>query len=546
MNQSYVITPDSDIYLLKCPLEIDSLNQLDFSTASAQHTYFNSLPKILMDDATYMRKDGRLYFEGSFDSLITYNYCMYRNTNYSNKWFYAFVTDMRFESNNSVSCNLTTDVFQTWMFDITVNSSFVERTHVSSNNDVAGNYTYPEGLETGEYICGTISSISLGSKWYVIGCTKDYTLSYTPHGNIYNGLYSGKTYFATNTSSGVDGIISKYSGDGYAEDIAEIFTVPYNLISAMIDQTAYDSNLGVYRLLQNVSIAQVGNDIITRPSSIDGYTPKNKKLLTYPYQYILVDNNAGNSAIYQYELFNNPSNCVLKVIGTLTPGTSMSLLPVAYTNSGANANDGGGVLSAPNMYSNALTLGKYPICNWTTDVYINWLTQNSVNMQYNLFKSTLTSAVSGTTEGATAGGVAGAIGGGLVGTTAGFLGSVWENDRARYEHQFAPSTSQGNANAGDIVTSSFANRPSVYKMNIKSEYAHIIDDYFTMFGYKINRVTTINTKNRSNWNYIKTIDVNITGNIPQEDMQRIKSLYNNGFTIWHTTTHFLDYSQTNA
>ena len=44
----------------------------------------------------------------------------------------------------------------------------------------------------------------------------------------------------------------------------------------------------------------------------------------------------------------------------------------------------------------------------------------------------------------------------------------------------------------------------------------------------------------------KTIDVNITGNIPTQDMQELKALYNNGFTIWHTTTYFMDYSQTNA
>ena len=44
---------------------------------------------------------------------VIYRHNERKNTNYSNKWFYAFVSDIRFESNNSCSCDLITDVFQT-------------------------------------------------------------------------------------------------------------------------------------------------------------------------------------------------------------------------------------------------------------------------------------------------------------------------------------------------------------------------------------------------------------------------------------------------
>ena len=294
-------------------------------------------------------------------------------------------------------------------------------------------------------------SISLGSRYYVIGVTKRYDSSWAVAGGIYNGIYSGKTYYASSTSSGVDALIDAYSS-GHAEDIAELFIVPQNLIKYGLDNGTVDSTLGITRLAQSYSVEQVANDTIARPTTIDGYTPKNKKLLTYPYIYLMIDNNAGNSAIYRYEFFNNPSACVVKVIGALTPGTSMSLLPVAYTNSGANASDLSGNLSAPNMYSNAITLGKYPICNWTTDVYTNWLTQNSVNMKYNVLKSTVAGTVNGATSGGVAGGPAGAVAGGITGMTTGAIGSIWENERERYEHQFTPNTSEGNANAGDVIT----------------------------------------------------------------------------------------------
>lgn len=82
-------------------------------------------------------------------------------------------------------------------------------------------------------------------------------------------------------------------------------------------------------------------------------------------------------------------------------------------------------------------------------------------------------------------------------------------------------------------------------MSIKAEFAKIIDDYFSMFGYKTNKVKVPNLIGRQNWNYVKTIDCNIIGNFPQEDLQEIKDMFNNGLTIWHNTSTFLDYSQNN-
>ena len=82
-------------------------------------------------------------------------------------------------------------------------------------------------------------------------------------------------------------------------------------------------------------------------------------------------------------------------------------------------------------------------------------------------------------------------------------------------------------------------------MSIKAEYAKIIDKYFSMYGYKVNDLKLPNISGRSNWNYVKTIGCNILGDIPQEDMEKIKSIFNNGVTFWHNPNTFLDYSQSN-
>lgn len=86
---------------------------------------------------------------------------------------------------------------------------------------------------------------------------------------------------------------------------------------------------------------------------------------------------------------------------------------------------------------------------------------------------------------------------------------------------------------------------SFYKMSIKQEYAKIIDDFFSMFGYKVNEVKIPNVTGRQNWNYVKTVDANILGDIPQEDMQKLKDIFNSGVTFWHNPNTFLDYSQSN-
>ena len=78
------------------------------------------------------------------------------------------------------------------------------------------------------------------------------------------------------------------------------------------------------------------------------------------------------------------------------------------------------------------------------------------------------------------------------------------------------------------------------------ENIKMIDDYFSMYGYKVNRLGTPHIHVRSKWDYLKTINGNLEGNIPEVDMKKLIMMINNGCTFWHDTSHFLDYSQTNS
>ena len=50
--------PNSEIYLLKTPIELDNNNQITFADATAQYNYFSGCTKINISDATFQRKDG--------------------------------------------------------------------------------------------------------------------------------------------------------------------------------------------------------------------------------------------------------------------------------------------------------------------------------------------------------------------------------------------------------------------------------------------------------------------------------------------------------
>lgn len=258
---------------------------------------------------------------------------------------------------------------------------------------------------------------------------------------------------------------------------------------------------------------------IGKAKTLNGYSPKNNKLLTYPYCFLNVSNNNGSIITYNYEDFSS-ENLNFLIKGVPVCGGSIKCVPLNYKSS----ND-----SYEEDYS--LLAGKYPTLSWSNDPYTNWLTQNAVNVGVG-FVSSGASIISSLVTGNPVGIVGGSI-------------SIANQIGEMYSHSVAPDTVKGNINGGDINVSSKKNTFIFKKMSIKKEYAKIIDDFFSMFGYKVNSVKLPNITGRKNWNYVKTNGANIEGNIPQEDLQTIKNMFDNGVTFWHNSTTFLDYSQNN-
>ncbi len=90
----------------------------------------------------------------------------------------------------------------------------------------------------------------------------------------------------------------------------------------------------------------------------------------------------------------------------------------------------------------------------------------------------------------------------------------------------------GNDLLFDLLT-----RNLTYKLvrkRITPQYYYRLYDYFYRYGYKANRFGIPNLRSRYYFNYIKTINIDIVGNINNEVKEKIKQIYNNGTTIWHS------------
>lgn len=532
------ITPQSTIKLCTTKLEKDYKHSLTWNTKQDQTNYFNNLAGYTAIDYTYVKKDNVIRVDKNIDELINYNYLIYTNIGFTTKTYYCFITNMEYLGENCTAITFETDVIQTYYFDIVYKKSFVEREHVS--NDTYGLHTIPEQLETGEYIdipnttSEEIAFTSIFAKYYL--CAAVTQVDFAVEKMIYGGIPSGLIYLIFKDITDFRHYLSNLAN---TDVIYAVFLIPEDMYPNLEFTDVGGANLT--SMPTSITSEILKNYTLTDTKKLDGnYTPRNNKLLCYPYRALVISNNAGTNVMYQYELFKSLSGAISNpsfiVRGVPSIGCSIKLLP-QYYNIGSDETD-------HSISNNAFSIecGKLPTCSWLNDPFTNWLTQNAVNLGLSLATDTIqlaTGVKSKTIElkhgsydvADTSGSVGGFLG------IANTLGTI-------YQHAMIPPSAQGGANMGDFNFSTGYSY-TFYKKSIKQEYAKIIDSYFDYYGYKVNEFKIPQFNSRENWNYIKLVESNIEGEIPQNYIVLIKQIFNNGITFWHNPTTMLDYTKTN-
>ena len=501
------------------------------------------------DNYSFLRPTGSIMAGFTYTQCLQANYIAFQNPDYSNKWFFAWIDDVIYKGDKNTEITFTVDAWSTWFDKWQKKTCFINRQHV--NDDTIGLHTIPENLDVGEVVQESITEdiaygnnlgywIAVASNWKIKDGSSGAELLESDKGTQYAGItvydntvFGTQLFFfhITKLSSFADlvSLLLRTNADGHIEDVQNIFILP----EVAIDQSKLQSHsakvisdentFSFYTMSYDMSPEKF-NTVINKITTFSDYTPKNNKCFVYPYNYLFVSNNQGSNNIYKYEDFNT-ENCVFENQFSIAIGGSGRIVPKNYKGMATNDDE-------------ALALGKYPTCAWSSDAFTNWLTQNGVNMAVSL----------GLTAGAIAGTIAtgGATAPALAGAVMSVAGNIGNTIGQFYQASLLPNINGGQAN-GDVIWACNRNMFSFRQMRVKTEYLKIIDDYFTRFGYAIKSLAMPNITGRMYWNYVEigaSEEIGY-GEVPSKYMEIINNACRKGVTIWHNHENVGNYNLNN-
>lgn len=501
------IQPNSTIKLYKnVPLDTTYEHTLWFDNVSAQNNYFHNNSAILLqtfDGQTYQRVvKGEMTLGVNAESIYTCNYLAFRNTAFGAKWFYAFVTSVEYVSNTASKLTFEIDVMQTYLFDVTLKECFVEREH--SAYDYVGSNIVTENIDIGPIICNAISKTGHFDS-YVAVIASAHSSNGSTTGGYKGGLFSGVNYIPC------------------LIDNPEQVQNALDYLKLLVDANKQDSVVSIFlmpsKFYPTDSHVSVQVNKVAKNTNLHGYTPKNKKLLTYPYNYLQVEC-GNNSANYRYEWFSTDT-CNFAMFGTISCNPQISLQPQGYN----------GVDSDSFNQNEQLVMDGFPQVAWSIDSFRAWLAQDASG-----------SAINGIASVASL--LTGALTGNIGMTTSGALGVAGNANSMLNALNRSPQASGTNSGTIDV-----ANRDKDFyfrQMQVTQEYARMIDEYFDKFGYATREVKKPNRNVRKQWTYTKTNGCIVVGNAPSDDVRRICEIYDKGITFWKNANNVGNYELDNS
>lgn len=538
------IQPNSDIYILHdVPLDPSYEHTIYFDfdpddpTAgiSAQTSYFISKAKSThkLSHQSYQRVNkGIIRVSIKAEDLYNCNYLMFRNTSFGSKWFYAFIKSVEYVNNAVSEITYDIDIMQTWHFDYTLGRNFVERAH--SLTDHIGENILKENLPTGDFMQKKLSlsycPFTPGQYRVVIA----YGTSKTSSGGLYDCIvdnqFCGVDYEVYSTPSLAYNRLVELNEQNKADAVVAVFQIPV-IFTASAPQSSFLATSPGGITIGRISSTGNTTELEDTFTTIGTYTPRNKKLFTSQFYGLAVVASDGDKHEYGFEFFSNPSMPSFTLEPTVTPTPYVTLSPRNYKGVDVNRTE-------------KAVCADFPLCAFATDAYRAWLAQNSGTTAIQLVSGVATAALGiglmATGAGAPAG--AGALAGAA--TLIGGATSTAQAINTLDKMQRIPDQQHGTAGSAHSYHYNVAGF-TIYKYRVTEEYAKVIDDYFTKFGYAVMSMQTPNRRARERWTYIKTIACDITGSIPGDDAKKICEIYDKGITFWANGNDVGHYEKSN-
>lgn len=496
-------------------------------TADDQTEFFISKAGRTLSAYTYLRREWSIKVNATMDEADRqgWNYLCFRNSP-TGKMFYYFINKYEYINDATIELFLEMDVLQTWYFEMNLLPSFVERETVAS--DKVGEHTIDEGLELGELVTRHHDTIDMGTSEMDILIMETIEGTY---GRKINGVYSGLQIKAISSEKygALNSYLSSLEASGTLDKVVAIWQYPSALVHSI--EAGYNQRIK----LEIVDGLRTGSTVVIDPSVVDydteGYnTIKNNKMYTFPFVSMYVTNNAGNSAVYRLERFISSDAMDSKnrwykpeftMFGAISPEAPVKIAPCHYEDVGE-------------MYDYGITSAPFPACAWDSDPYKIWLAQNQNTQKVALTDATIKAGagVVATLASALTGNIVGVVGGAGVG-----YGGVLqiENIMAqKKDMDVQPAQSRG---AYSVSVNVASGRPAfeVYYKIPSPDYANAVDDYFSMYGYRVNRIKQPYLNNRKWYTYVKTQGCNLSGAMPNDVSVKIKAIFDNGITWWKSS-----------
>lgn len=480
------------------------------------------------------------------------NYMSFRNKNYENLLIFAFVVSIRYINNVTLELRYVIDSVQTCMTKMLLHETFIERQH--AERDRIGDNRVPEPIGVSNYHMNKQEKTGAFTNWGILFLASSTPTGTVREGSMISGVYSGLTPYICYNAATMNNLIDQYTENGIIDNIVSIYMYPTDFIQGPGGGGG--------------TISGVNQHIQTKyqPTDIAGYTPRNKKLLTYPYTQLHVQ--CPNGAIdFDYNDFDGIYNedtgqhrAEFVVRGDPFQTCSFYCKPTSYQ--GANGTD----------YS--LIIDNIPTCTWVADSYQAWVamnkTQNKPGMglalgatgmmitnggsslpqwtQNLLGKFHLSDAVSGGLNVGNRFKAGGASGGLLSMLSAGanLLDGVQDSITSELMAHRQPDPSYGSTASG--VAELMLGVTDFYfydKQPIKAE-AQRIDSFFDLYGYAQKTIAVPNLNCRDNYTYIKTVGLNVEAEgIPEMFISDLRQRFEKGIRFWRSIDMIGDYSSPN-
>lgn len=592
-------TPNGILYILKnVPLDPDYEKTLYFDDEQTQFDYFKSKRDTTLswENRQYQKVGkGTLRVKALADKLYDCNYLMFQNRKYGNgnKWFYAFIREVRYINDDTSEIVYTLDVMQTWLFQYkdSMEECYVEREHTVSDelyeNTIEENINSSSQMLVNEYTDYNLAGNAPINRWCACVITTEpwnpgvaFADRILPRQTVtfanktYSYWYRNKHDPDPSTYGLIPGIKAEppFIVNGlpvpfyiyiftpeailqspYIQPAAEyvyLYDAPDTYISTMTLDVSYNKfmrDINADSIILGFFYPEIAGDTIEDLSS-----PKNNDVIIHcknlRQDFLSRDglpsytpkNKKMYAYPYSYLTVTNNQGSIKELRFELFKKSALS-----------EVNPNFNISIAALMSPEARVIPKDYMCGANSSDYPSAL-NNAITLDsfpelaftIDTFKQYLINHGNRVAAGFTAdiiNGTLSAVLGGkgitskgaairqVVGSVEGVIDKIATLEDKRNQ----ANGYSGTVNTPGLLLGNNEIRFEFRTMRINGEMAKIIDEYFTRYGYKCMEIKKPNLKARPYFTYTKTIQCEINASIPQDDLEAIKGVFNMGTTFWY-------------